>query len=221
MGYTGAVTVGGPADVRELPGLRVTKIAVGPFDNNVYLLECTSTGEVLLIDAAAEPERLLGELGDRRLTRIVETHQHMDHWQALEPVVAATSAPVVAHPLDADAFPVPIAELVDDGDSVRVGDAALEVFHLRGHTPGGIALLYDAGGELADSPHLFTGDCLFPGGVGNTFGSSENFKRLIDDVERKVFDRLPDDTWIYPGHGRDTTLGRERPQLPEWHERGW
>src|SRR5437764_14536971 len=112
MGYTGDVQDGGPADVRELPGLRVTKFAVGNFDNNVYLLECTATGEVLMIDAAAEPERLLAEVGDRPLTRIVESHQHADHWQALEAVVAATGAPVVAHPLDAEVFPVPIAELV-------------------------------------------------------------------------------------------------------------
>ena len=221
MAYTGEVKVGGPADVRELPGLRVTKIAVGNFDNNVYLLECAATGEVLMIDAAAEPDRLLAEVGTRPLVRIVESHQHPDHWQALESVVAATHAPVVAHPLDAPAYPVPVDELVDDGDTVTVGDARLEVIHLSGHTPGGIALLYDANGELADSPHLFTGDCLFPGGVGNTFGNAENFERLYTDVVTKVFGRLPDNTWVYPGHGRDTTLGSERPHLAEWRERGW
>ena len=221
MGYRGDVTVGGPADVRELPGLRVTKVAVGAFDNNVYLLECAETGDVLMIDAAAEPDRLLAELRGRPLRLVVETHQHPDHWQALEPVVAATGAPVAAHPLDAPAFPVEIAQHVADGDTVRVGKARLEVIHLYGHTPGGIALLYDAGGALADSPHLFTGDCLFPGGVGNTFGSADNFRRLIDDVEYKVFDRLPDATWVYPGHGKDTTLGVERPHLQEWRARGW
>jgi glyoxylase-like metal-dependent hydrolase (beta-lactamase superfamily II) len=219
--YTGRVAVGGPAQVRELPGLRVTKLAVGAFDNNAYLLRCPQTGETLLIDAAAEPERLLAELADGRLVRVVETHQHPDHWQGLEAVVARTGAPVAAHPADADALPVPVAELVADGDTVSVGQARLSVIHLDGHTPGGIALLYDAGGELADSPHLFTGDSLFPGGPGNTWGDADRFTRLLDDLERKVFGPLPDATWVYPGHGVDTTLGVERPSLPEWRERGW
>ena len=104
-----------------------------------------------------------------------------------------------------------------DGDTIPLGDCALSVIHLVGHTPGSIALLYQG----PDRPHLFTGDSLFPGGVGNTFGSKENFATLIDDVEHKLFDRLPDETWVYPGHGKDTTLGAERPQLAEWRERGW
>ena len=95
---------------------------------------------------------------------------------------------------------------------------ARSVVHLRGHTPGSIALCYAAG---TGTPHLFTGDSLFPGGVGNTFGSKENFASLIDDVEHRIFDVLPDDTWFYPGHGDDSTLGKERPHLPEWRARGW
>lgn len=219
--YTGAVSVGGPAQVRELPGLRVTKVAVGPYDNNAYLLRDTATGETLLIDAAAEPERLLAEAGADPLVRIVETHQHPDHWQALATVVERTGAPVVAHPADADGLPVPVTELVGDGDTVAVGQARLSVIHLDGHTPGGIALLYDAGGQLAEAPHLFTGDSLFPGGPGNTWGDAERFTRLLDDLERKVFGPLPDATWVYPGHGADTTLGAERPSVPQWRERGW
>ena len=220
-GYTGDVTVGDPADVRELPGLRVTKVAVGPMDNNAYLLRCAATGAVLLVDAAAEPATLLRELGDDPLQRVVTTHSHGDHWQALPEVVAATAAPVGAHPLDAAGLPVPVTEPLEDGDTVRVGAAGLAVIHLRGHTPGSIALLYDAGGKLADSPHLFTGDSLFPGGPGNTQGDVERFTALMNDLERKVFDRLPDATWIYPGHGKDTTLGAERPALPVWRARGW
>ncbi len=221
--YSGAVAVGGPAQTRELPGLTVTKVAVGEYDNNCYFLRCTETGHVLLVDAANEADRLLTEL-DRlggRLTRIVTTHRHFDHWQALERVVAETGAPVAAHPDDAGELPVPVAEPVDDGDPVSVGAARLTAIHLVGHTPGSIALLYDAGGLLTDAPHLFTGDCLFPGGPGNTFGVKENFERLMDDLERKVFGPLPDGTWVYPGHGDDTTLGRERPSLKEWRERGW
>jgi glyoxylase-like metal-dependent hydrolase (beta-lactamase superfamily II) len=215
--YTGAVAVGGPPDLRDTGPLTITKIAVGPMDNNAYFLRCRSTGEVLLIDAANEPDRLLGVLGDDRLTRIVTTHQHGDHWQALPEVYAATGAPVTAHPLDAGALPVQRTDSVEDGDTITLGDCSLEVIHLVGHTPGSIALLYRG----PDRPHLFTGDCLFPGGVGNTFGDKAAFASLIEDVSAKLFDRLPDETWVYPGHGNDTTLGAERPHLEEWRERGW
>lgn len=221
MSYSGDVRVGGPPAVRELPGLTITKVAVGPYDNNAYLLRCTATGEQLLIDAANEPDRLLELIGDGPLSRVVTTHRHQDHWEALSAVVKATGAPVTAHPLDAACLPEPVTEPVEHGDRIRVGEAELEVIHLRGHTPGSIALLYDAGGRLADSPHLFTGDSLFPGGVGNTWGDPALFRQLLSDVEERVFDRLPDATWFYPGHGKDSTLGRERPSLPEWRERGW
>jgi glyoxylase-like metal-dependent hydrolase (beta-lactamase superfamily II) len=215
--YTGDVRVGGPADTREINGLTVTKIAVGPYDNNVYLLR-DGTGQGLLIDAAAEPERLLEMIGDTPVERIVTTHQHPDHWQALEQVHAATGATTVAHPADAPGIPVPTDELVEDGGTVRFGDTSLSVIHLVGHTPGSIALCYQPDGA---EPHLFTGDCLFPGGVGNTQKDPERFTSLYDGVAAKVFGRLPDATWVYPGHGKDTTLAAERPHLAEWRERGW
>ncbi len=216
MTYTGEVTAGGPADVRELPGLTIGKLCVGPMGNNAYLLRCTATGDQLLIDAAAEPQRLL-EWTDGQLAAVVTTHQHGDHWGALAEVVSATGAPAYAHPLDA--APLPVATLpLEDGDTVTVGDCVLEVSHVRGHTPGSIVLLYR---DPAGTPHLFTGDSLFPGGVGNTWGDKTNFGTLIDDVQHKIFDRLPDETWFYPGHGNDSTLGAERPALPEWRARGW
>lgn len=221
MSYTGDVSVGGPPDTRELPGLTITKVAVGSMNNNAYFLQCTATGDVLLIDAAAEPERLLEVLGDRRLTRIVTTHRHHDHWQGLAAVREATGAPVTAHPLDAPELPVPVDEPVEHGGTVPVGDATLGVTHLRGHTPGSIAISYDAAGALADTPHLFTGDSLFPGGVGNTQGDAARFDSLYTDVVERVFGVFPDGTWVYPGHGGDTTLGAERPHLAEWRERGW
>lgn len=221
MSYTGDVEVGGRADVRELPGLIIKKLAVGPYDNNAYLLRCTATGDQLLIDAANEPARLLELIGDGPLSLIVTTHRHQDHWEGLREVVTATHAAVAAHPHDAEILPVPVGRPAEHGDTITVGQASLEVIHLRGHTPGSIALLYDAGGELADGPHLFTGDSLFPGGVGNTWGDPTLFNQLITDVTERVFDRLPDPTWVYPGHGNDTTLGKERPSIPEWRERGW
>ncbi|MGP3913347.1 MBL fold metallo-hydrolase [Nonomuraea sp. 10N515B] len=219
MTYTGDVQVGGPADVRELPALTICKLAVGPYDNNAYLLRSTQTGDGLLIDAAADSDRLLALIADQPIGAIVTTHQHGDHWQALGQVVKVTGAQVIAHPLDAAALPLPVDRTVEHGDTITFGDVTLEVIHLRGHTPGSIALLYD-GGEEAGT-HLFTGDSLFPGGVGNTWKDPERFDQLYTDVVERVFNRLPDETWIYPGHGKDTTLGAERPSLPEWKARGW
>lgn len=216
MSYTGEVSVGGPAQVRELPDLIISKIAVGPYDNNCYLLRCRRTGAQLLVDAADAPDVLTALVGDDGLESIVTTHRHADHWQALPALVDATGATTVAHPLDAPELPVATDVLVEGGGTIRVGDVSLEVIHLRGHTPGSIALLYD---DPEGPPHLFTGDSLFPGGVGKT--TSETFPQLIDDVVSRVFDRLPDETWFYPGHGDDSTLGAERPHLDEWRERGW
>lgn len=214
--YTGKVSTGGPADVRELDGLRISKLSVGPMDNNAYLLECTATGDGLLIDAANEANRLLELTSGISLRRIVTTHRHRDHWQALSNVVDRTGATTSAHPLDGSELPVPVSDPVEHGDTVTVGHVELAVIHLRGHTPGSIALFWDGDGH-----HLFTGDSLFPGGPGNTFGNTEDFVSLMDDLEERVFGRLPDDTWVYPGHGSDTTLGTERPHLAEWRARGW
>jgi glyoxylase-like metal-dependent hydrolase (beta-lactamase superfamily II) len=215
--YTGDVTVGGPTDTRDIDGLTLTKIAVGDMHNNAYLLRDAS-GQALLIDAAAEPARLLEMIGDTPVVKIVTTHQHRDHWGALAEVKAATGAVTVAHPADAPGIPVPTDELVEDGGTIEFGHTRLHVTHLVGHTPGSIALTLGAAGPR---PHLFTGDCLFPGGVGNTQKDAARFQSLYDGVVAKIFDRLPDETWVYPGHGGDTTLGAERPNLEEWRERGW
>jgi len=212
------VHVGGPSDTREIGGgLTVTKLAVGEMNNNAYLLT-DGSGQGLLIDAAAEPTRLIGLIGDTPVAKIVTTHQHADHWQGLAELKAATGAITVAHPADAPGIPVATDELVTDGGAIEFGDAVLSVIHLVGHTPGSIALVIDADGP---APHLFTGDCLFPGGVGNTQKDPARFASLYDGVVSKVFDRLPDATWVYPGHGGDTTLGAERPHLEEWRARGW
>ncbi len=217
MTYHGRVTPGSP-DVRELAELRITKASVGPMDNNAYLLQCLTTDELLLIDAASEPEVLLKLIGGQELSTIVTTHQHRDHWDALAAVVAATRATTVAGAEDVSGIPVATDRPVTDGDIIEVGACRLEVIHLIGHTPGSIALLYD---DPTGAPHLWTGDCLFPGGVGNTHGSKPDFESLLGGVESKLFGRLPDETWVYPGHGNDTTLGTERPHLPEWRARGW
>lgn len=218
MTYSGVVKVGGRADVHELTDLMISKVAVGAMNNNAYLLRCRATGEQVLIDAAAEPAGLLSLIGRDGIASVVTTHQHGDHWQALAEVVSETGARTYAGRHDADGIPVPTDVLVDDGDTIRVGRVELTARHLVGHTPGSIALVYD---DPHGPPHVFTGDCLFPGGLGNTHKDPEAFARLLHDVETKIFDPLPDETWVYPGHGDDTTLGDERPQLPAWRARGW
>ena len=218
MPYTGQVSVGGDADVRTVPGLQITKVATPPFENNCYLLRCTETGDTLLIDAAGDAPRLLELVGDGRLVAVVETHDHWDHVQALAEVAAASGAPVLATAADAPGLPVPTDRLLADGDAVEVGRARLSVITIVGHTPGSLALLYEGDPER---PHLWSGDSLFPGGPGNTDKDPARFSALMDDLERKVFGPLPDQTWVYPGHGKDTTLGAERPSLSEWRERGW
>ncbi|MBE1492164.1 MBL fold metallo-hydrolase [Plantactinospora soyae] len=215
--YTGDVTTGGPPDVRTLTGLTISKLSVGPMENNAYLLRCPASGDQVLIDAANEAPRLLELVGDAGLSTVVTTHRHMDHWVALEEVVATTGARSLVHAADADGLPI-ASEPLADGDRIRVGERWLDVIHIVGHTPGSVALLYQ---DDTDGRHLFTGDSLFPGGVGNTEQDPVRFNSLIDDVEQKVFGRLPDDTWFYPGHGKDSTLGAERAALPEWRARGW
>ena len=222
MTYTGVVQPGGRPDVRELSRLTIVKLAVDEqMANNCYLLECRASGDQLLIDAADDGPRLLALAGPG-LASVVTTHQHWDHHRALREVVLATGATTVAGIPDAEAITeqtgVAIDRPVGEGDTVTVGDVTLQVIPVAGHTPGSICLRYD---DPDGHPHLFTGDCLFPGGVGATFGDAEAFTSLIDDVETKIFGTLPDDTWFYPGHGDDGLLGDQRPHLAEWRARGW
>jgi glyoxylase-like metal-dependent hydrolase (beta-lactamase superfamily II) len=219
MSYTGSVKAGGPPAVRELAGLTIAKQEVGWMGNNAYLLRDRATGDGLLIDAADEPERLaeLVRLGGPPVRYVLTTHRHGDHWQALRAVVADTGAQTLAGVADADELPVEVDRRLEDTDNVELGASALEIIGLRGHTPGSIAVLYrDPGGTA----HLFTGDSLFPGGIGRTI-APEDFDSLMNDVEARIFDVLPDDTWFYPGHGDDSTLGAERPHLAEWRARRW
>ena len=217
--YTGRVTVGGPIDVRRLPALTIVKLAVGFLSNNVYLLRCTASGEGLLIDAADEAPRIreLVTFEGPPVSAILTTHRHPDHWQALATIADEAGAAIYAGDADADALPVAVDERLQQGDTITVGDLTLDVIALRGHTPGSVAVVYR---DPSGIPHLFTGDSLFPGGVGKTTTPAD-FQSLIDDVEQRIFDVLPDETWVYPGHGDDTTLGVERPHLAEWRARGW
>ncbi|MAO79882.1 MAG: Zn-dependent hydrolase [Nocardioides sp.] len=221
--YTGDVTPGGPPQVRDLGCLTLTKVAVDPqMSNNAYLLRCQQTGDQVLVDAADDAGTLLDLVGDGGLVSVVTTHQHWDHHRALAEVVERTGAQVLVGEPDADAVTeqtgVPVDVRLEHGDRVAIGSCELEVIAIAGHTPGSVALLHRA----ADGgTHLLTGDSLFPGGVGATFGDAAAFAQLINDVEEKVFATLPDETHFYPGHGGDGVLGDQRPHLAEWRERGW
>jgi glyoxylase-like metal-dependent hydrolase (beta-lactamase superfamily II) len=218
--YTGHVDPGTAAR-RTLPGATILKVSVGPVDNNAYLVTCSATGETLLIDAANDADVLVGLIREHapKVSLIVTSHQHWDHWQALEAVAEATGAPTAANEIDAGPLPVKPTRLLAGGDTVQVGDLTFDVVHLRGHTPGSIALALQ-GPATGGVTQLFTGDCLFPGGLGRTT-KPEEFDSLYRDVKTRVFDRFGDDTVVYPGHGDDTTLGAERPHLEEWRERRW
>jgi glyoxylase-like metal-dependent hydrolase (beta-lactamase superfamily II) len=218
--YTGHVEPGTAAK-RTLPGVSIVKASVGPMDNNAYLVTCSATGETLLIDAANDADVLIDLVRNHapKVSLIVTSHQHFDHWQALEALAQATGAPTAAHEIDADPLPIKPDRLLAGGDTIQIGELTFHVIHLRGHTPGSVALALD-GPATGGITQLFTGDCLFPGGVGKTWQPGD-FSQLLEDVTTRVFDVYGDSTVVYPGHGDDTTLGAERPSLAEWRERGW
>lgn len=219
------VVVGGPPHVRTLPGTAVRKFAVGPMNNNVYLVTCLKTGAQALIDPAADSDALLSLVrqgsSSARLDALLVTHRHRDHVGALWDMHAVTGAPVAVGSDDADdvakGCSVTVARRLRHLDTVEVGALTLEAVELRGHTPGSTAFVL----ATANSPvQIFTGDSLFPGGVGRTH-SSEEFESLLSDVTTRLFERFADDTVIRPGHGDDTTLGHERGHLEEWRMRAW
>ncbi|MCW4457421.1 MBL fold metallo-hydrolase [Microbacterium sp. MPKO10] len=210
------------------PTYTVRRIFVSSMNNAVYLVTARRSGEQLLIDAAADAASISALLHDgeqdagrtTRLGTIVTTHAHWDHTRATAEIANKTGARVAIGRADAAQLTaersVDADVLLDDGDRVSIDGVALEVIALRGHTPGSVAL------ALGEEPTLlFTGDSLFPGGVGNTGDDPVRFNQLFTDVTSRLFDRFPDSTRVFPGHGDPTTLGAERPALPEWRARGW
>ena len=208
---------GGPLVQQLSAAVTMIKLSVGPMDNNAYLLQ-TRTGPSLLIDAANDAERIAA-LADPDPEMIITTHQHGDHWQALGDLSRRWNPQLYAGRPDAaaiaDGAGISGIQGIWDGDQLKLGEEYVEIVGLVGHTPGSVVVIY-----RGDVTHLFTGDGLFPGGVGKTT-SEDNFRSLIDDVESKIFNIYDDDTVVHPGHGDDTTVGRERPQLAQWRARGW
>lgn len=215
--YDGHVTADGPWQDRRDGAVHVRKLSVGEMDNNVYLIRCSGTNEGLLVDAAAHPDRIREAVQGVDMVAVVQTHGHWDHVRAWDALRDDPGLAIWGHPDDQDLFPREIDHGLSDGDVIEVGELRVEVLHIPGHTPGSCSYLVH--GDERD--HLFTGDTLFPGGPGNTFGDPAAFEQIMDGLETRIFDRFDDDTWVYPGHGDDTTLGAERPNLDEWRQRGW
>lgn len=191
--------------------LIVRKIEVGTMENNVYILECPDTHEGFLVDGCFEADKILAGAEGCDIVGILQTHGHVDHVQALAELKERLGVPVHAHP--GDDYPVSIDRELSDGDVLTFGKGhEITVLHTPGHTPGGVCFL--------TGKHLIAGDTLFPGGPGNTWGNAQAFEQIIGHIENKLF-TLPDDTVVYPGHGRDTTIGAEKPHLQEWKDRGW
>ncbi|TWD54860.1 glyoxylase-like metal-dependent hydrolase (beta-lactamase superfamily II) [Arthrobacter sp. AG367] len=210
----------------DLPALTIRSISVSAMDNNVYLLTAKESGAQLLIDAADDLPAIQQLLADGaadtsatpRLALVATTHQHWDHVRALKGLVEATGARTAAGADDADALPVPVDVRLGHGDVGNFDGFDVTAVHLRGHTPGSIAFLY----QDPDGPaHIFSGDSLFPGGVGNTQKDPGRFTQLLSDVTERLFNAYPDSAVVHPGHGKPTTLGAERPHLEEWRARGW
>ncbi len=190
----------------------IHKVVVGPMDNNVFVLRCRRTGQAVLVDAANEADRLLELCRRLGVAKVVQTHGHWDHIQAVPALRTA------GYEVGITAQDAPSLEsydfLLEDDSMIQVGQLSLRTIFTPGHTPGSMCFLVEG------SPVLFSGDTLFPGGPGTT-RSGGHFPSIIRSIEERLFSCLPDETVVMPGHGEDTTIGRERPHLEEWAERGW
>lgn len=203
--------------VRQLPHFEdeqkvLYKLVVGAYDNNCYVLACKQTGQAVIVDAADEADRLLDVASGHDVRYVLITHGHHDHVQAVPEVRNRTGAAVGVHRADASSIPSGPDFFIEDGQIFEVGNVRLEARHTPGHTPGSTCFVAEG--------VLFSGDTLFPGGPGNTFGNREAFEKIIESIKNSLF-TLPDSTLVLPGHGLDTTIGAEKPHLQEWVQRGW
>jgi len=209
-----SVDTAGTAGTRiwSATGIEVHQVVVGPMDNNVYVVCCTETGDAVLLDAANEHERLLELCRALGVRRVLETHGHWDHIQAVTQLRDAGYEVAVTQ---ADAAMLPSYDsTIDDEDVIAVGNLRLQALHTPGHTPGSVCFTVEG------TPLLFSGDTLFPGGPGNTTFDGGDFDTIIRSLDERLF-TLADDTLVLPGHGDQTTIGAERPHLQEWVDRGW
>lgn len=196
----------------ETSDMRIDKLVVGPFENNVFVIRDKASGEAVLVDAANEHELLLEVSRATGVRRVLTTHGHWDHIQAVEAMRDA-GIDVGIPPDDAAMLPSYDFTIPDD-DVVEVGGLRLRTVHTPGHTPGSTCFLVEG------HPVVLSGDTLFPGGAGNTATEGASFEQILESIDRRLF-TLPAETLVLPGHGLDTTVGTERPHLEEWSARGW
>ncbi|MEA2486671.1 MAG: hypothetical protein QOF16_325 [Actinomycetota bacterium] len=190
--------------------LIVRKIEVGDLENNTYIIECPETHDAFIVDGSFEAKKIVEASNGANIVAILQTHGHYDHVQALAALKENFDVPVLAH--EGDEYPVPIDRILSDGERLELGKRTVTVLHTPGHTPGSVCFV--------SGSHLISGDTLFPGGPGNTWGDRGAFEQIIGSIESKLF-VLDDATAVYPGHGDDTTIGNEKPHLQEWIDRGW
>jgi glyoxylase-like metal-dependent hydrolase (beta-lactamase superfamily II) len=200
--------------------ISITKLAVGPYDNDSYVVSCRETRAGVVIDAAAEADRILAACQGLEVESVLTTHGHADHIDALDPVKDALEVPWLLHLADIDIAGRSPDGSLSGGDEIVVGRVALHVIHTPGHTPGSVSFVFEPDDE-SEVHVLFSGDTLFPGGPGATRWEYSSFGQIMDSLEKALFPRLPDDTVVHPGHGASTTIGEERPHLDAWRARGW
>lgn len=214
--YTGQVQVNGDWQDQVDGPLLIRKFAVSDMANNVYVLACRDSGSALLVDVADNTARIGEAIAGFSVIAAVQTHGHWDHVRAWDGVRDGLGIEVWGHDADAALFPRRVDRELTDGEQIAVGNIEVTALHVPGHTEGSMLYLVAGASRL----HLIAGDTLFPGGPGKT-KTSQDHQAIMDGLETTVFGRLPDDTWVYPGHGDDTTLGAERPHLAAWRARGW
>ncbi len=185
---------------------------LGPYENNIFIVSDAGSGEAYVLDGGFEPEQIAGAANGLHVRAILVTHGHRDHHENVGTLKTLLKAPVGIGIDDTALLSVEADTLIVDQQSLAFGPHALQAIHTPGHTPGSTCFLI--------GKHLFTGDTLFPGGPGNTNKDPVRFERIIASIRERLF-TLPDHTIVYPGHGRDTTIGAERPHLDEWIARGW
>ncbi|HSJ36069.1 MAG TPA: MBL fold metallo-hydrolase [Acidimicrobiia bacterium] len=200
--------------------ISITKLAVGEYENNAYVVACERTSRGVIVDAAAEAGRILAACEEVVVESILTTHGHLDHVQALDPVKDALGIPWYLHLADVDIAGRSPDEGLTDGQEIVVGEIALHVIHTPGHTPGSVSFVFEPSDD-SEVHVLFSGDTLFPGGPGATRWDYSDFGQIMDSLEKGLFPLLPDDALVHPGHGNSTTIGAERPHLGEWRARGW
>lgn len=197
-----------------MPGsaAELSVLAVGPYDNRVYVLSCRETKKAVVIDAADEPDRIIAACAGLDVQAILTTHGHSDHIQAVDSLKAEFAVPFLLHPADREIAGRSFDGPLSDGQEFAVGTINVHVIHTPGHTPGSVSFVVE--------PMMFSGDTLFPGGPGATRWPYSSFGQIMDSIEKRLM-AYPDPTVVYPGHGAETTIGQERPDLEEWRARGW